>query len=239
MTLSIFPNDNFAIWTHRGSPHPEHTALAFQRAWDSGIRNFEVDIRKTKDHIVVLAHDSTLKRVAGVNLIVEDLTFEELQSHPIAGERWMTLQELLLQYPSARISIDFKSDDVLDRAIEILRKIPHSGLVLGSFSGRRTHRLRSEFPHHASAATAIEILCLKFGILPRSIRERKIYAMVPRRHKGITVLTKKFLKTCQGAKIPVHVWVINDRLEMLDLARHGVSGVVTDCYDRLIDHKNS
>ena len=223
-----------AIWTHRGSPHPEHTRLAFESAWNDGIRHFEVDIRKTKDHIVVLAHDSSIKRVAGIDLKIEELSFEQLQQYQIAGENWMTLVELLESFPDASISIDFKSDDVLDRAIAIVREFPQSKLVLGSFSAKRTKVLRREFPHHASAATALEVLSMRLGYLPRAIRKRMIYAMVPRQHKGIEVLTNKFIATCQSANVPIYVWVVNDPHEMLELFDLGISGVVTDCYEKML-----
>jgi glycerophosphoryl diester phosphodiesterase len=219
------------IWTHRGSPHPEHTLFAFESAWNSGIRNFEIDIRKTKDHQVVLAHDSSISRLTGFDHCIEDLTLAELQQFLINGHPWTTLEELLVQFPRAQISIDFKSDDVVDRAIAILRNYQNFDLVLGSFSRKRTLLLRKEFPNFTSAATAVEVLNLRLGRFPKSLRAQNCFAMVPQRHKGIDVLTPTFISTCQGAGIPIYVWVINDPQEMCNLVQLGISGVVTDFYE--------
>ena len=70
----MIENSNFTIWTHRGRPEPEHCERAFDIAWMSGIQNFEIDIRKTKDHQVVLTHDADIKRISGVDLKIADLT---------------------------------------------------------------------------------------------------------------------------------------------------------------------
>jgi glycerophosphoryl diester phosphodiesterase len=58
--------------------------------------------------------------------------------------------------------------------------------------------------------------------------------MVPRQHKGIEVLTNKFIATCQSANVPIYVWVVNDPHEMLELFDLGISGVVTDCYEKML-----
>jgi len=107
----VIENSNFIIWTHRGRPEPEHCERAFDIAWMSGITNFEIDIRKTRDHQVVLTHDSGIKRISGVDLEIADLKLSELQEHPIDGlHPWVTLDQFLTNYPTAKVSIDFKSD---------------------------------------------------------------------------------------------------------------------------------
>ena len=229
VTSGVIKNSNFTIWTHRGRPEPEHCERAFDIAWMSGITNFEIDIRKTKDHQVVLTHDSGIQRISGVDLEIADLTLNELQEHPIDGlHPWVTLEQFLTNYPSAKVSIDFKSDDVLHPGIEVLRNFPNMDIVNGSFSRSRTLTIRKELPHFRSALTPFEVIQVMSGITPRDSKSHKLNAMVPRRQYGIEVVTPRFVRTCIRAGIEIHVWVINEVSEAAKLLELGVHGLVTD-----------
>lgn len=225
----MIANSNFTIWTHRGRPEPEHCEYAFDVAWMSGLTNFEIDIRKTKDHHVVLTHDADIKRISGVDLDIAELTFDELQEHPIDGlYPWVTLRQFLSNYPNAKVSIDFKSDDVLQPGIDVLRDFPNMDIVNGSFSRARTLTIRKELPHFRSALTPFEVMQAMSGIAPRDAKTHKLNAMVPRRQYGLEVVTPRFVRTCLRAGIEIHVWVINQVNEAAKLLDLGVHGLVTD-----------
>lgn len=225
----MIENSDFTIWTHRGRPEPEHCEYAFDVAWMSGITNFEIDIRKTKDHQVVLTHDADIKRISGVDLDIAELTLDELQAHPIDGlYPWLTLGQFLSNYPTAKVSIDFKSDDVLHPGIDVLRDFPNMDIVNGSFSRARTLTIRKELPHFRSALTPFEVVQAMSGIAPRDAKSHKLNAMVPRRQYGIEVVTPRFVRTCLRAGIEIHVWVINQVNEAAKLLDLGVHGLVTD-----------
>ena len=63
----------------------------------------EIDVQETADGVVVLGHDSTLKRVAGVNRTIGSYTLEDLQdldvgkwfSKEFEGERKMCIRDRL------------------------------------------------------------------------------------------------------------------------------------------------
>ena len=235
----MIENSNFIIWTHRGRPEPEHCEYAFDVAWKSGITNFEIDIRKTKDHQVILTHDADIKRISGVGLNIADLTLSELQEHPIDGlYPWVTLEQFLSNYPKSKVSIDFKSDDVLLPGIEVLRKFPDMDIVNGSFSRSRTLTIRKELPHFRSALTPLEVIQVMSGITPRDSKSHKLKAMVPSRQYGIEVVTPRFVRTCHRAGIEIHVWVINEVSEAKKLLGLGVQGLVTDDYGTIRSIKN-
>ena len=232
-------NSDFTIWTHRGRPEPEHCEHAFNVAWESGIKSFEIDIRKTKDGRVVLTHDADIKRISGVDLEISKLTLDELQDHPIDGSHpWMTLEDFLTKFPTAKISIDFKSDDVLHPGIDVLRDFPGLDIVNGSFSRARTLTIRKELPHFRSALTPLEVVQAIAGITPRDSKSHKLNAMVPRRQYGIEVVTPRFVRTCLNAGIEIHVWVINQENEAAKLLELGVHGIVTDDFRVIGSLKN-
>jgi glycerophosphoryl diester phosphodiesterase len=235
----VSETSNFTIWTHRGRPEPEHCERAFDIAWMSGITNFEIDIRKTKDDYVVLTHDADIKRISGVDFQIADLTLSELQEHPIDGlHPWVTLDQFLTNYPSAKVSIDFKSDDVLHPGIDVLRNYPDMDIVNGSFSRSRTLTIRKELPHFRSALTPFEVVQAMSGISPRDSKSHKLNAMVPRRQYGIEVVTPRFVRTCLRAGIEIHVWVINEASEAARLIELGVHGLVTDDFRVISSIKN-
>ena len=71
------------LYAHRGlhdnaSDAPENSMRAFQKAVDAGY-GIELDIQMTKDHVPVVFHDFTLKRICGAEGKVSDYTYEELQ----------------------------------------------------------------------------------------------------------------------------------------------------------------
>ncbi len=84
------------IFAHRGfhspfSTFPESSLAAYKAAIDIGADGFECDIRLTKDHEIVIWHDSTMDRIAGNSARISNSTLEELRTiWPI-----MTLDELL------------------------------------------------------------------------------------------------------------------------------------------------
>ncbi|MCX4304314.1 MAG: glycerophosphodiester phosphodiesterase family protein [Acetatifactor sp.] len=63
---------------------PENSLRAFRRAVEAGF-GIEMDVQMTKDHIPVVFHDFTLKRICGREGKVCDYTYEELQQFPLCG----------------------------------------------------------------------------------------------------------------------------------------------------------
>lgn len=63
---------------------PENSLRAFQRAVDAGF-GIELDVQMSKDHVPVVFHDFTLKRICGAEGKVCDYTCEELQRFSLCG----------------------------------------------------------------------------------------------------------------------------------------------------------
>lgn len=71
------------LYAHRGlhdnrTDAPENSLRAFQKAVEAGF-GIEMDIQMTKDHVPVVFHDFTLKRICNADGKIADYTFEELQ----------------------------------------------------------------------------------------------------------------------------------------------------------------
>ena len=87
-------------FAHRGLWAPgeaaENSLAAIERACQSGY-GVEFDVRLTRDDEVVVFHDETLERMAGLELAVADLTLGELEGVLLQGgpDRIPTLQQVL------------------------------------------------------------------------------------------------------------------------------------------------
>ncbi len=86
---------------HRGlfdkeADWPENSLAAFSRAVDAGY-GIELDIQTTTDHKVVVFHDSNLKRMCGIDKLLCECSYEELQSYRLKNspERIPLFSEVL------------------------------------------------------------------------------------------------------------------------------------------------
>ena len=82
---------------------PNHTKEAYQFAADHKLDYLKLDIRETKDGVIVLQHDDNLKAVYGTNLVIRTATYAEIKANCRPRRR---------DYPNATIC-------TLDEALEI------------------------------------------------------------------------------------------------------------------------
>jgi glycerophosphoryl diester phosphodiesterase len=97
------------IVAHRGASvdAPENTLAAFRRAWELGVECVELDVRLSRDGAVVVIHDATTARTAGVDRPVVEQTLAELRALDagswrgarFAGEKIPTLAEAIATIP--------------------------------------------------------------------------------------------------------------------------------------------
>lgn len=71
------------ITSHRGysAKAPENTLPSIQAAIDSGVSDYaEIDVQQTSDGVVVLTHDTNLKRCTGLDANVHDVPYEQIRT---------------------------------------------------------------------------------------------------------------------------------------------------------------
>ena len=73
---------------HRGfsGKYLQNTEEAFLKAVEHGSGGIETDVRITKDGILVVNHDDTVKYADGTELAVSDYTYEELAAKPLRNK---------------------------------------------------------------------------------------------------------------------------------------------------------
>lgn len=121
------------LFAHRGlhdnnSEAPENSLAAFAKAVEAGF-GIELDVHVTKDGIPVVFHDFSLKRMCGIEGILEEHTYEELNRLVLADskQRIPTLTSVLeLVNGRVPLIVEIKSEkaDISECVLidEVLRK---------------------------------------------------------------------------------------------------------------------
>ena len=230
----FFQDYKFFGFVHRGGDEvkTENTLEAFQCSSDLGFTFMETDVQFTKDSEVVIFHDIDLKRIAGIEKKISELSIKEIKSIDlITGGKIPTLDELLYSFKDLRFNIDIKVDSAVEKSVKIIKS--HGALnrtCLAAFSSKRLDRIRN---------LAGEDACTSMGQLEVSKLVMKSYgfpfkkqlgmcAQVPTNRWGLPVVTKEFIKEAHAQNKLVHVWTIDDPKEMHNLIDMGVDGLMTD-----------
>ncbi|MHC6175013.1 glycerophosphodiester phosphodiesterase family protein [Glutamicibacter endophyticus] len=224
-------------FSHRGvrTGSEENTLLAFERAWQAGIRHFETDVRASKDGTVYAFHDDTLDRVTDARGPIAEYTDAQLAEVRANGQPLCRLEELLDAFPEAMLNIDVKDEAVIaPLACLIDRRSVHERIALASFDDRRSaavaHLLGRPVRRSPGQRQMAQIYaCAQLlGRVPRGLLRPYWAVQIPATYKGLPVATRRLVRAVQGAGTEVHVWVVNDEAQMRQLVERGVDALMTD-----------
>lgn len=101
-------------YAHRGlhgTDVPENSIAAFRAAKEAGY-GIELDVHLMRDGNLAVIHDSSLKRTAGVDVKIEDLTVPQLEDYPLEGTQEripLFLQVLDLYNGEAPLIVELKA----------------------------------------------------------------------------------------------------------------------------------
>jgi glycerophosphoryl diester phosphodiesterase len=183
------PKGMVDVIAHRGASAyaPENTLASFAKAIELKADWFELDVHLTKDGQVVVIHDGSLERVAGIKKSVPEMTLAEIKladagasfAKEFAGERIPTLDETLaLAKNRVGIYIEIKSD------------APDKSLV-----GRMAETAAK---HQGSRDALLRALMeeIKASNTPTLELTRKTIALVRARHEKNQIVIQSFSPVC-------------------------------------------
>ncbi|MFQ5431606.1 MAG: glycerophosphodiester phosphodiesterase [Nitrospinota bacterium] len=253
ISVKPFPNAKRPIvMAHRGGMAlwPENTLYAFEHAARIGVDVMEIDVRQTKDGEIVVIHDEVVDRVSNGKGAVADKTLEELKSLDFAynfmkdaggkpelrgtGVTIGTLKEVFKSLPDMYFNIDIKVNSTAF-ARDVLELVRKEGMlekvVIGSFYDNIVNVVNSEAGEFTTSAAAREawiiFLLNKIG-LGRLHQPTGVAYQIPVTHKGLDVVTPSFVRAAHSLGQDIHVWTIDDPVEIRRLLEMGVDGIVTN-----------
>lgn len=237
------------VYAHRGglALSPENTIAAFDRGMAEGADGLELDVRLSRDGVVVVHHDETLERTTSGAGPVSAHTADELArldaghhfekdgAFPFRGQGIGVprLDEVVRRYPDAQLIIEMKGDSPeLGAAVaEVVRK---AGAVeralLSSFAHRTVVAARRASPGMRTGASTPEARTALYrswvGLAPR--KPEYFGFQLPEKAGRLPVITPRFVRAVTGAGLEVAVWVVNAEADMRRLLDWGVTGLITD-----------
>jgi glycerophosphoryl diester phosphodiesterase len=222
-------------FAHRGGRDaaPENTLAAFEHAVSLGYRYLETDVHRTTDGVLVSFHDADLNRTCGIDARIVEMTAADVagaRAKDADGNEYPIplMSELFEAFPDARFNIDAKSDESVEPLAELITTFDAIDRVcLASFKLSRLKRLRGLLGRGLlTNMSPVEIASVR--LLGRLPGRAKRAAQVPVAAGRLTVVNKRFILSAHVSEIPVHVWTVNDRVEIERLLDLGVNGIMTD-----------
>jgi glycerophosphoryl diester phosphodiesterase len=217
-------------FAHRGgaSDNPENTMPAFRHAVALGYTYLETDVHATSDGVLVAFHDPDLSRTCDRAGVIGELPWREVSAARVAGtEPIPRFEELIEEFPDARVNVDCKADGAVEGLVAALRRLDClDRICVGSFSDRRLRRLRRELgPGLCTSIGPVQVAGLTYA---RRFVGGGQAAQVPVRAGRVEIVTGQMVARAHRSGLQVHVWTIDESDEMHRLLDLGVDGLMTD-----------
>ncbi len=220
------------ITAHRGysSIAPENTLASIQASIDAMADYVEVDVQETKDGVVVLLHDSNLKRTTGVNKNIWSVTYEELLGYN-AAKRFTdyeeisipTLEEALLLcqnsiFMNIEIKITNHENQLVEKVVTLIEQHDmEDQCVISSTNYGALKRVKEA---NEDIKTGY-ILPFAFGYFYH--REYADFFSVKS-----SFITPDMVELAHSVGKGVHAWTVNDFSEVERMKQLGVDNIITD-----------
>ncbi|MEV4131988.1 glycerophosphodiester phosphodiesterase family protein [Dactylosporangium sp. NPDC049742] len=230
-------------FAHRGgaAAGDENTTAAFARAVDLGYRYIETDTHATADGVPVVFHDDTLQRMLGRPGRMVDVTWADLAAVRVGGAAAVPrLDEVLEAWPDVRFNIDCKTDAAVTPTVDAVRRAgAEDRVLLASFSSARLTRIRREAgPRVATSVGMREVTALWAGSLtgrPVRVADSVVAVQIPPRYGRLTLARPRFIDYLHRLGLHVHLWTIDDPIQIGHFLDLGVDGIMTDHIEVLRD----
>ena len=207
------------IIAHRGASFytQENTLKAFSLAFKLGATWLETDVQRSKDNVLVLYHDYSLKD----GRKIKELTFKELAKNNVPK-----LSDLLQITPKNFIlNLEIKNDDNLYPDIEkqILaelkkaKNIMEKQILISSFAVDSLQKIRA-----LNKTISIGVLTRNFEVkTPLFLKAKSVNISAKR-------VTKKIVDTCHKNNLKVLVYTVNDLQTYYKFRSWGIDGIFSD-----------
>ncbi|MFA6508287.1 MAG: glycerophosphodiester phosphodiesterase family protein [Treponemataceae bacterium] len=229
------------VFAHRGcsSLAPENTMASFRLAREYGAPGLELDIHRCASGELVVIHDANFLRTTGVDLRVEDATYERIKELDAGkGERIPLLSDVLDEFSDALyIDIELKTkktnNDPLPEAFAHLlhdrvqsSKGVERRIVVSSFNPLALATFKRAAPEYATAVIWSDDGELPFYLRSGQGRWLSSCDYLKPIKKKATLFSLAFLSRLGGR--PLVPWVVDDPAEARRLVSIGCTGIITN-----------
>jgi len=237
---SIQLEDHVFNVAHRGSSidAPENLLSAVKQAAIEGADAAEIDVQRSADGIIVVAHDRDMMRIAGSPLVINATDAAQLRRLDVgsriggtgfAGEPIATLGQVVSYAKSVGLAllIELKSydDDGERLAREVIALLDAQGVVDHAIVMSLEYAEVRYFRHHFPNVRSGYLASAAIGDLTRLDADFLAVSQ--------GVLSNALISTLHHQAKKVCVWTIDDRQTMAAMIDRGVDCIITNRPDRL------
>lgn len=224
------------ITAHRGSSAaaPENTLEALQQAIDDMADFAEIDVQETKDGVVILMHDASLKRTTGKKAKVIDLTYAQIVEldaggwfgADYAGVHVPTLREALeLCKGKINLNIELKAGksaavniDLTEKVLLLIEEYYMEDQCIISCTDQT---MLAKVKECNSNIKTGYILSFAYGMF-YDVDYIDFFSMKS------SFVNESMVKTLHSLGKEVHAWTVNSRTETERMKQLGVDNIITD-----------
>ncbi len=226
------------IFAHRGvrKDFPENTMPAFRAALTMGLEGIELDVQRTADGRLVICHDENLKRLTGNDLLLKDLTWEQLSAlnagfyFPGAPvERIPSLEEFFNWFAQTPLTVNIEiKNSVFPFSLiesEILDAIDHYHLrkrvIISSFNLQSVVEMKHLAPD-------IDCAYLFKRWPHRALRWALAYGLDSLHPHYLNLLAPGFVAQCREQGVKIRAWTVNHPVFMRTAGKKNIDVIMTD-----------
>jgi glycerophosphoryl diester phosphodiesterase len=222
---TFFSVKPFTVIGHRGAKGEcaENTLPCLEHAIKAGADIVEVDVRETKDGHLIILHDETFERVAGVNKSPKELNLKEIKEQiKVFGEYEVpTLEEVLsLVKNRAGLFVEIKEPPTVEKVVKLLEEfnaVDTTAVI--SFYENALKRVKEINPELATGF--IYIKPQNAIITAKKAKADFILPYYP-------LATPKAVAFAHRLKLKVVPWVVNDDKTLERVLKAKPDGIATD-----------
>jgi glycerophosphoryl diester phosphodiesterase len=239
------------VFGHRGAAGlaPENTLPSFALALELGATYLELDVHGTRDGEIVVHHDATLDRTTNGSGPLSALTLAELRrldaGHQFStdgrhfpyrgqGVRVPTLTEVLQRFPGVPLNIEIKQEEpaIVDTVVGLLRAAQRTrDVVLAAERDAIMAAIRSAVGEAIATSFCTGDMIDFVGRLNGGFGDYHPIGralQIPPRFGDVELVTADSVAAAHRFGLEVHVWTINDRIEIDRLLALGIDGIMSD-----------
>lgn len=221
------------ITAHRGGAlkAPENTLSALAYTIDCGADYAEIDVQETEDKELILLHDDSLKRTAGVKKNVWEMTYPEIEKldagasfhTKFRGEKIPTLDQVL-NFCEGRLDLNIeikyngKNKGIVHKVVRTIRKHKfESHCVVTSMNYQFLEQIKETAPEIRTGY----IMTMTYGSISR-VKAADFFSV------KYTYIDEDFVQEAHALGKEVHAWTVNYRGDVKRMLDLGVDNIITD-----------
>ena len=232
--LDVNKKVNTTLTAHRGASkyYPENTLSSFTGAKKEGADVIELDVQATKDNMIVVIHDSNLKRLMGINKNIWEVNYDEIKdldygshfSFKYQDESIMLLSEVIdwASVNNMKLNIEIKptghEQNIEKNVVDIISDKEYvNNCVVTSGKYETIKKVKK----YNKDIKTIYVMSIAYGDLLK-LGDVDGYSIES------TNITKSLVKKIHKNNKEIYAWTVNSSSNITKMIKLGVDSIITD-----------